>query len=350
MKRDLKMSTVISRCYLIVCGFLLASRMVSGQDVLEEEASWDRPTDQAIRGQLLSLADAQNLAPESREQLEELWAGSISQPTERLGVVLRGFTILHPDLTDFVDRLQVSQSPFSVPDLSRLGDESLPGWVRDQLTLAAGTWLTQNRLFDEAIEILEPLETEQVCEPAMLLFYRGVACQQLIRKDAAVENLSRLMEREGQLPRRFQQLGRLMLADLEGLEDDSLNEIARMMDDIHRRQSLYRSGTRVRDEEARVIEKLDKLIEELEEQQQQMSSVATNAPSSPAPDSMLKSASAPGEVDRKAQGSGADWGDLPDKERAAAMAELAKDLPSHYRELIEEYYRKLAEDPSSRDQ
>jgi acyl-CoA reductase-like NAD-dependent aldehyde dehydrogenase len=62
---------------------------------------------------------------------------------------------------------------------------------------------------------------------------------------------------------------------------------------------------------------------------------------------MLKGGGAPGDVDQKAQGSGEDWGDLPAKERAAAMAELAKDLPSHYRELIEEYYRKLAEDPNS---
>lgn len=80
-----------------------------------------------------------------------------------------------------------------------------------------------------------------------------------------------------------------------------------------------------------------------------MAASASNSPASPAQDSTLKGGPAEGDVDQKAQGPGEDWGDLPAKERAAAMAELAKDLPAHYRELIEEYYRKLAEDPNSTD-
>jgi len=37
------------------------------------------------------------------------------------------------------------------------------------------------------------------------------------------------------------------------------------------------------------------------------------------------------------------WGTLPEKERAKAMAELTKEMPAHYREVIENYFKKLAQ-------
>lgn len=37
------------------------------------------------------------------------------------------------------------------------------------------------------------------------------------------------------------------------------------------------------------------------------------------------------------------WGKLPEKERAKAMMELTKDMPPRYREIIEKYFKKLAE-------
>ena len=53
------------------------------------------------------------------------------------------------------------------------------------------------------------------------------------------------------------------------MKAESLDHAARMMDDINRRISLYRSGTKVIGQEKKVIDMLDKIIEELEKQQQQ---------------------------------------------------------------------------------
>jgi hypothetical protein len=36
------------------------------------------------------------------------------------------------------------------------------------------------------------------------------------------------------------------------------------------------------------------------------------------------------------------WGKLPDKERAKAMAELTRDMPPRYKEVIERYFKELA--------
>jgi hypothetical protein len=37
------------------------------------------------------------------------------------------------------------------------------------------------------------------------------------------------------------------------------------------------------------------------------------------------------------------WGKLPEKERAKAMLELTRDMPPRYREVIENYFKKLAQ-------
>ena len=37
------------------------------------------------------------------------------------------------------------------------------------------------------------------------------------------------------------------------------------------------------------------------------------------------------------------WGKLPERERAKAMLELTRDMPPRYREVIESYFKKLAQ-------
>ena len=91
-----------------------------------------------------------------------------------------------------------------------------------------------------------------------------------------------------------------------------------------------------------MVAKLDKLIKRLEEQQQSSSSAANLAPSNPAPDSMPMGGKGPGNVDPKQIGTKTGWGNLPPKERQEALQQIGKDLPAHYREVIEEYFRKLA--------
>ena len=141
-----------------------------------------------------------------------------------------------------------------------------------------------------------------------------------------------------------------MKADIAPLKKDSLDEVARLMSDIQRRLKLGRAGTRVRKEEDDVIAKLDKMIEELElqQQQQQQSGQGQGSlnPSSPAQDSNPLGGSGPGNVDRRNHGEADDWGALPPKERQKALQQISKELPAHYREVIEEYFRKLARDGS----
>ena len=104
----------------------------------------------------------------------------------------------------------------------------------------------------------------------------------------------------------------------------------------------------MRDQEKEVIEKLDKLIEEMEKKQQQQKQQQAamrsgQAPNGPIKTSQIAGGGASGEVKKKRLDEGGQWGDLPPAERAAALAEMSKDMPPHYRAVIEEYFRRLAD-------
>jgi hypothetical protein len=95
-----------------------------------------------------------------------------------------------------------------------------------------------------------------------------------------------------------------------------------------------------------VIESLDKLIKDLEEQErrQQAGGGAGGGTKSsqPAPDSRIIGGKGPGEVTKKDIGSKDGWGNLPPRQRDEAMQQIGREFPSHYRDVIEQYFRKLA--------
>ena len=51
-------------------------------------------------------------------------------------------------------------------------------------------------------------------------------------------------------------------------------------------------------------------------------------------------------VARKNIGSEGGWGNLPPKDREQAMQQIGRDFPSHYRDVIEQYFRRLAAEGS----
>lgn len=59
-------------------------------------------------------------------------------------------------------------------------------------------------------------------------------------------------------------------------------------------------------------------------------------------DSRIAGASGAGDVDRKRIERQDGWGNLPPAERQEALQQIGQELPTHYREAIEAYFRKLA--------
>ena len=60
-------------------------------------------------------------------------------------------------------------------------------------------------------------------------------------------------------------------------------------------------------------------------------------------DSNIATNSGPGQIDaKKIKDLAEKWGQLPPRDREASMRELTRDMPQRYREIIQEYFRKLS--------
>jgi hypothetical protein len=236
-----------------------------------------------------------------------------------------------------------------------LMDSSTAPLLRNNLRLYLGRWYAQRELYDEALHLLDQLDTKMVVAPAMLLFYRGVCLHQLVESERARGDVDRLLTSFHSLPQRYDAIAALLQHDLAGAKEGSLDDIARQMHDVGRRLLLGRSGSRVQGREARIVELLDRTIEELEEQQRNQQSSSSNSPNgmkpggSPAQESQLLGGSGAGRVAPRDIGNKDGWGNLSPKQRDEALQLLGKDLPAHYRSAVEQYFRTLATQSSTEE-
>lgn len=329
-------------------GLVVLATVAGADQGLEGKASWQQPTAAEVKVQVDQWLAKRPLDEATRRAVDALWAkptdaAADGEVLDRLAATV---ALVEPAPRELVALCRSDQAPPLVPQFPWLTDPALPPLVRHNLRLYFGRWLAQQRLYDESLAQLQGLQPADVVDPATLLFYQSIAFHRLLQKEQLLATVGKLLEHRGSLPRRYETLGRLMEADLKPLKPDSLDEVSRLMDDVERRLGLGRAGRRVRQQEDDVIAKLDKMIKEIEErrkqQAQQAGAAGGAAPSNPMPDSMPGGGSGPGEVDPKRTGSQSGWGNLPPKERQEVLQQISKGLPAHYRDVIEEYFRKLA--------
>jgi hypothetical protein len=316
-------------------------------------ARWQPPSREELRAQVLAWLDQSKASAAIRRSVEAVWPSdgkSVDEP-DRLERLAETFALVDPRAEKL---LQLCSKPHTAEVLPRqdwLSDKRESPLVAANLRLFYGRWLARELLFDEAMEQLATLEPNEVADPATLLFYQAVACHRMLLREQGLRAIERLLEEGGPCPRRYSVVAQLMRADLQDLQEGTLDHIARRMDDIHRRLDLGRTGPKVRNQEKGVIESLDKLIKKLEDQQnqQQQQAAAGNslAPSKPAEQSRIMGGKGPGEVAKRTIGNKSGWGNLPPKEREEAMQQIGREFPSHYREVVEQYFRRLANEPES---
>lgn len=323
-------------------------------DAFHKQPTLKPPAEADVRAQALAWLESAGAAEPVRQQAAAAWPApapenppAASTGPELLDRLAATLALGDARIRDLVDLCAKPPQQLTPPSQEWLADEKLAPLVRNNLRLLYGRWLSRERFYEESLEQLASLEAADVVDPAALLFYQGVDCHRLLQKESGVKAIRRLLDDVAGSPVRYTSVAGLMLADLEDLEQDSLDEISRMMDDINRRLDLGRAGPKVRKVEDDVIAKLDKIIEEIEKQQQQQQASAggnTLQPTQPAQDSVPMTGKGPGQTNKRNIGSKAGWGDLPDKQRQEAMQQIGKDFPSHYREVIEQYFRKIASD------
>jgi hypothetical protein len=276
---------------------------------------------------------------------EAIWAGDKSV----LDRVTETLTLGDADAKKLLDEARDPSlaAPTSVPAILKDGKKS--AFFRANLALAYARALAQRRIHEEALEALAAVKVEDAVDPSAFLFHKAVAEYAMIRKDECRRTILRLLDDVADAPERYKMVAAMMHFDMTSWQDKDLAWVERMQKNIERRLDLSRGGPITQDMQKKVVLQLDEMIKKLEEEQQkkqQQAGKPGNQPrsSNPQNDSFGGTTNTKGEVDLKKFKEVAEvWGKLPEKERAKAMLELTRDMPPKHRELIETYFKKLAQ-------
>jgi hypothetical protein len=281
------------------------------------------------------------------EVVQQTWA-NVEAGIPARGIhelVVRSFAAIDPSAAELFAKLDPRDPPLVPPEPAPLMENGNEFYAAN-LRLHVARLLTDLRMYDEAHALFEEVDLTQAVDPATALFYRAVCEHQLLMKDEGLATMAALLERTEAVPESYVSVARLMQAELEALEPETLDEIAGLMRDVERRLDLARGGQRVQKKEDEIAAKLDEMIKKIEEQMSQSSSSGAgggggqNQPGSPLGESTVKGSTAPGEVDSKNVRREGGWGDLPPREREQAKNEIEKAFPSNYSRLINEYFLK----------
>ena len=163
-------------------------------------------------------------------------------------------------------------------------------------------------------------------------------------KDDGLATIDELLYSTEDVPVRYATIAELMKHDLEALEERSLDEVSRQMNDVERRLALGRAGQQVQRIEDQIISTLDEIIEKLEQQQGGGGGAGGGGtPNSPASDSYVGGRQGTGEVDQRPIGTEDNWGNLPERAETEAKNLINTQFPAHYRRAVEEYLRRVGE-------
>ncbi len=328
----------------------------TADDALKRQASWHRYDASEMATMLRSALDELGVTPRQMDRSAEEFLAAVEQEdVDPLDAFVRSSSTLVPVINELVSQSANDLSAAAAkvdPNSPTYGDvESLPKSLRMSLRTWLGRHLVRARLYDEALPVIAEVVPTESVDPASVLFYRGACYHALLMKKEALTDLRKLLENEEDCPVRFARTAHLMISDIKPLKEDTLDEVSRLMTDVTRRLDLGRSGQDVTEQEQKVIDKLTKLIEKIEEQQQQQQQQQAQAQGqgsgqggqgAPMNDSQAAGASGNGDVDKKNLDQKDGWGNLPPAERQHALQQISRDLPTHYREAIEAYFRKLA--------
>jgi hypothetical protein len=330
---------MIAACLCVVCSSTMAddpTGTFAGPDALEvrtELLQWvvRAGADETVRDDVLvNWADDAQLAQLSDEDL--------------LDHLVVSFALADPSTQRL---LESSWSTGPLEEVVYDGIRDLD-FYRNQLELYRARWMTQHRLFDEALQIYDQLSPDDVIDPAGLFFYRAVCQSELLQRDAALDSLSLLLDHTLEVPSRFRMVATILQKELGGRKDDDLGHVSRLMADAGRQLDLGRSGERVQQRQGQVIDAIDRLLEEAENQKQGQGKQGEGgqgqpSPSNPAQKSRIHGWADKGEADRREVKETGGWGMLDRRKEAKARELIRQQFPANYLDIISEYNRRIAE-------
>ncbi len=229
-------------------------------------------------------------------------------------------------------------------------DPGLPVSVRATVATWLALGLVQEGLFDEAKELLDNFPPEAGPTPEVAYYSKAITEYQLGNGKEAREACQWLLHRLEAIPARYQLIARMIVAEASKWGSSPLRQASQWMGDVARRLEFGRKDPELLPLQDRILETLDRLIEEASRKQKktQMASRGSTRSASPAEESLPLEGKGAGEAPRRPLGGPAKWGDLPPKDREEALQMIYREFPPHYRQAIEQYFRRLAEDSENK--
>jgi tetratricopeptide (TPR) repeat protein len=307
----------------------------------------------SVRTRALDWVAAQGVADQNvLEQVGKLWAQGDEAPSaqERFDALLETFRLVDPAAEALLAVCSLQTDSLFAPEQEAaavFSADDADAFFQANMRAFYGRYLSQRRMYEEALDVFAEVDLNHIVDPAGYLFYQAVCQHRLLMKDEGLATIKRLLTNTEDVPVRYSTVASLMEYDLAALEEKTLDEIARKMSDVERRLDLGHGGQRVQKVEDEIIASLDELIEKLEAQGGGGGGGGgsdgennSNQSGGAADDSRVKGATAPGEVDRKRIGTQDGWGALPAKDRTRSKNEIDQKYPAHYRQAIDEYFKK----------
>lgn len=313
-------------------------------------AAFVRMTPDQVQENLIGWLALSKADQEPAAKALQLWADQavVKSMTaeETLDRLVASFAIVDPAVHQLVDACRTGSAR---PVLNFEGARA-ETFFRNHVQLWYARWLTQHRLYDDAMTLLEPMNPEEVADPASLFFYRAVCRLRLLKPDQAGDDLVLLLNNTLDVPPRFRAVAEMMREEA-GIPAEGLPQVARLMSDVHRRLDLGKSDDPVQKREEEVIAALDKLLKDMEDRQKQQQQQqgegggggSNQSIDQPAGSSAVKGSPGTGDADKKDLTENGAWGMLDKQQEAQARELIRQQFPPNFLDAISRYTRRIAE-------
>jgi len=344
----------------LVFSLLLLFPLMSLAAESAPEILWTVPTAQQLRADLQGYLETFAIEQDIRDRIVQFWPIDESDPPLELLTqrVLDSLRAASPEVVAFLarcDAIEWMPLPFGqklqlpeIPSPFRAEEAAVSPRLTGVLRVYLAERLIRARYYDEALVVLRQMNPENTVDPIIVLFCLGIAHNELLNKKeglAAMKQLRDSFPLQSPYSRRFAEVAKLLENELENIDEDGQNpeNIAKKMEDVQRRLGQGNTGEKVQEVEKDVLDSLEKLIEKLEEQQKQgQSGQQGGQGNNPADTERILRQKGPGNILERNIGTQSGWGELPAKQREAALMQIEKEFPSHYRDIIEQYFRQMA--------